>query len=47
MLGRELARYNLDAVPTWDGMSAANGKLFMSLKNESVIYYGKENQWTM
>jgi len=30
--GNEVARYELDDVPTWDGMSAADGKLFVSLK---------------
>jgi len=40
--GKELARYHLDAAPTWDGMSAADGKLFVSLKNGSVICYGRK-----
>lgn len=38
--GKELARYGLADVPTWDGMSAADGKLFISLKNGSVVCLG-------
>ena len=38
--GKELARYDLADVPTWDGMSAADGKLFVSLKNGSVVCFG-------
>ena len=35
--GRTLSEYELPASPSWDGMSAANGKLFVSLKNGRVL----------
>jgi outer membrane protein assembly factor BamB len=35
--GNVLARVDLPAPPTFDGMSAANGRLFMSLDNGSLI----------
>ncbi|MBE3099143.1 MAG: PQQ-binding-like beta-propeller repeat protein [Planctomycetes bacterium] len=35
--GEKLAEYKLDALPVWDGMSAAGGKLFVSLKNGTVV----------
>jgi len=34
--GAKLAEYRLEAVPVWDGMSIANGKLFISLQNGAV-----------
>jgi len=40
--GAELARYALKDVPSWDGMSAEDGKLFISLKNGSVICFGSK-----
>jgi hypothetical protein len=38
--GKVLAEYKLDALPVWDGMSVAGGRLFVSLKNGSVICMG-------
>jgi outer membrane protein assembly factor BamB len=38
--GNELARYALDAVPVWDGMAAANGRLILCLRDGSVICWG-------
>ena len=35
--GRESARYQLEAVPVWDGMAAANDCLIMCLEDGSVI----------
>ena len=35
--GTELSRYRLDCSPVFDGMAAANGRLFLSLKNGSVL----------
>ncbi len=35
--GRKLAQYALDSVPTWDGMAAADGRLYLSLKNGQVV----------
>ncbi|MFC1499183.1 PQQ-binding-like beta-propeller repeat protein [Verrucomicrobiota bacterium] len=37
--GAMLSEYDLDSPPVWDGMSAANGKLFMSLKNGKVVCF--------
>ena len=34
--GNELARYNLESLPVWDGMAAANGRLYVSMKNGKV-----------
>lgn len=39
--GSVLATHDLPAAPTWDGMSAANGKLFISLKNGMLLCYGR------
>jgi len=38
--GTETARYKFEAMPTWDGMSAADGKLFVSLRNGTVVCLG-------
>ena len=38
--GKTLAQYKLDQPPVFDGMSAAGGRLFISLKNGSVICMG-------
>jgi len=35
--GKKLAEYKLPAAPAWDGMAAARGKLYLSLKDGSVI----------
>jgi hypothetical protein len=40
--GRKLAEYKLDAVPVWDGMSVAGGRLFISLKNGAVVCWEKK-----
>ena len=40
--GTELARYRLDCSPVFDGMAAANGQLYLSLENGSVICLGEE-----
>ncbi|HUG70297.1 MAG TPA: PQQ-binding-like beta-propeller repeat protein [Pirellulaceae bacterium] len=37
--GNTLAEYKLDSLPSWDGMAAANGKLFMSTTDGNVICY--------
>lgn len=31
--GKKLAEYKLESPPVWDGMIAANGRLFLSLTN--------------
>jgi len=35
--GEKLAQYELESVPAWDGMVAANGKLYLSMKNGRVL----------
>ncbi len=39
--GKKLAQYKLDAPPCWDGMAAANGKLYVSLEDGSVVCMGE------
>jgi hypothetical protein len=39
--GTELARYRLDCSPVFDGMAAANGQLYLSLENGSVVCLGE------
>jgi outer membrane protein assembly factor BamB len=34
--GETLAKYNLGYLPTWDGLAAANGKLFLSTVKGTV-----------
>jgi uncharacterized iron-regulated membrane protein len=34
--GKELAQYKLETIPVWDGMAAANGRLYLSMKNGRV-----------
>jgi outer membrane protein assembly factor BamB len=38
--GKRLAEYELETVPVWDGMAAANGRLYLALKNGSVLCLG-------
>jgi len=35
--GAELARYPLDSLPVFDGMAAANGRLYLALENGRVL----------
>jgi len=35
--GTELAQYRLDSTPVFDGMAAANGRLYLSLENGRVL----------
>ena len=39
--GKKLAEYKLDSPPVWDGMAAANGRLYVSGMNGSVICFGR------
>jgi hypothetical protein len=39
--GRILAHYQLDSLPVFDGMSAADGKLYLSLMNGNVVCMGQ------
>ncbi len=34
--GTTVAEYNLESLPVWDGMAAANGRLYMSMQNGKV-----------
>jgi hypothetical protein len=40
--GTELARRQLDCSPIFDGMAAANGRLYLSLENHRVVCLGEE-----
>ena len=40
--GSTLAEYKLDTLPAWDGMAAANGRLYLSTTDGSVICYAGE-----
>ncbi|MGD8500468.1 MAG: PQQ-binding-like beta-propeller repeat protein, partial [Phycisphaerales bacterium] len=35
--GKRLAEYKLESVPVWDGMAAANGRLYLSMRNGRVL----------
>jgi len=35
--GEKLAEYELESVPVWDGMAAANGRLYLTMKNGQVL----------
>ncbi|NQT38472.1 MAG: hypothetical protein HQ581_13330, partial [Planctomycetes bacterium] len=39
--GKTISECKLDALPVFDGMSAAAGKLYLSLKDGSVACFGK------
>jgi hypothetical protein len=39
--GERLSEYRLDALPVFDGMAAAGGRLFMSMKDGSVLCLGE------
>jgi len=38
--GKKLAAYTLESTPVYDGLAAANGRLFITLKNGSVLCMG-------
>jgi outer membrane protein assembly factor BamB len=40
--GKKLAEYKMESLPVWDGMIAADGKLFLTtMSGEIVCYSGK------
>ena len=39
--GTKLSEYKIPAIPVWDGMIAANGRLYLSLKDGTVLCMGK------
>jgi outer membrane protein assembly factor BamB len=40
--GEQLAEYKLDSLPVWDGMAAANGRLFLATKSGKVLCFDKQ-----
>jgi len=40
--GKKLAEHKLDSAPVFDGMATANGRLYLSLKNGSVLCLGSK-----
>ena len=40
--GTIIAEYELASLPAWDGMAVANGKLYMSTTDGSVVCYAEE-----
>ncbi|UCC98979.1 MAG: PQQ-binding-like beta-propeller repeat protein [Phycisphaerales bacterium] len=40
--GEKLAQYNLESVPVWDGMAAANGRLYMATIDGKVVCFDKQ-----
>jgi outer membrane protein assembly factor BamB len=41
--GKKMAEYKLDSPPVFDGMIAANGRLYLSMKNGSVLCLGAKS----
>jgi outer membrane protein assembly factor BamB len=41
--GKKLAEYALDAAPSWDGLAAANNRLFLSTLDGKVICFGGDH----
>jgi hypothetical protein len=39
--GETLARFTLPAPPVWDGMAAADGRLFVSLTDGTIVSFGE------
>jgi len=40
--GEKLAEYKLDSLPVWDGMAAANGRLYLATKSGKVLCFDKQ-----
>ena len=38
--GKKIAAHTLESAPVYDGLAAANGRLFITLKNGSVLCMG-------
>jgi len=38
--GKKLAEYNLESPPVWDGMAAANGRLYLATNDGRVLCFG-------
>ena len=39
--GSHIAQFDIDALPVWDGMIAANGRVYMATTDGRVLCYGK------
>ena len=39
--GKKLAEYTLNAAPVWDGISLANGQVYISLEDDTVQCLGR------
>jgi len=37
--GKKLAEYKLESIPVWDGMAAANNRLYLATKNGKIICF--------
>ena len=42
--GEMLANYAIDALPVWDGLAAANGRLFAAMKDGTVQSFGSKGK---
>jgi len=40
--GEKLAEYRLDSPPMFDGMAAANGRLYISAVDGTIVCFGGE-----
>ena len=40
--GRRLSQYKLDELPVWDGMAAANGKLYVATQKGNILCLEKK-----
>jgi hypothetical protein len=40
--GTTISEFPLETLPVWNGMAAANEKIFISLKNGKIICVGKK-----
>jgi hypothetical protein len=42
--GEQISTYKLTSAPIYDGMAAAEGKLFITLKNGTIVCYGQTSE---
>lgn len=40
--GKKLSEHKLEALPVFDGMIAAYGRLYMAMKDGKVVCFGKQ-----
>jgi hypothetical protein len=41
--GKKLAEYKLESIPVWDGMAAANSRLYLATKNGKILHNNDTN----